>query len=68
MLVQAAPIEAETAFMLDVARHSADWGPRGWDFAHHDAQTRITAWASEALLKGLRPIAGEYRRHQLDSA
>jgi hypothetical protein len=54
--------------MLDVARHSADWGPRGWDFAHHDAQTRITAWASEALLKGLRPIAAEYRRHQLDSA
>jgi L-fuconolactonase len=67
MLVQAAPIEAETAFMLDVARHPGDRA-RGWDFAHCDAQTRIAAWASEPLLKGLRPIAGEYRRHQLDSA
>ena len=59
VLVQAAPTEAETAFMLDVARDSAGLvrGVVGWvDFARHDAPPRIAALAGEPLLKGLRPM------------
>ena len=58
VLVQAAPTEAETAFMLDVARSSGGLvrGVVGWlDFAQRDAPARITALRSEPLLKGLRP-------------
>jgi L-fuconolactonase len=59
VLVQAAPTEAETAFMLEVARGSEGLvrGVVGWtDFAHRDAPARIAALAGEPLLKGLRPM------------
>jgi L-fuconolactonase len=59
VLVQAAPTEAETAFMLDVARDSSRLvrGVVGWtDFARHDAPARIANLAAEPLLKGLRPM------------
>lgn len=59
ILVQAAPTEAETTFMLDVARESEGLirGVVGWaDFAAADAPDRIAAAATEPLLKGLRPM------------
>jgi L-fuconolactonase len=59
VLVQAAPTEAETAFMLDVARDSSGLvrGVVGWvDFTGHDAPARIAVLAGEPLLKGLRPM------------
>jgi L-fuconolactonase len=59
VLVQAASTEAETAFMLEVARGSAGLvrGVVGWtDFAHRDAPAHIAALAGEPLLKGLRPM------------
>ena len=59
VLVQAAPTEAETAFLLDVADKSDGLvrGIVGWvDFARGDAPARIAALASEPLLKGLRPM------------
>jgi L-fuconolactonase len=59
VLVQAAPTEAETAFLLDVAKASAGLvrGVVGWtDFTHLDAPARIAALAHEPLLKGLRPM------------
>jgi L-fuconolactonase len=59
VLVQAAPTESETAFMLDVAQKSAGLvcGVVGWtDFAHRNAPARIAALAREPLLKGLRPM------------
>jgi L-fuconolactonase len=59
VLVQAAPTERETAFMLDVAQKSAGLvrGVVGWtDFAHRDAPARIAALATAPLLKGLRPM------------
>ena len=59
VLVQAADSEAETAFMLDVARGSAGLvrGVVGWtDFSAPDAPTRVTELAKEPLLKGLRPM------------
>jgi hypothetical protein len=51
--VQAAPTEAETAFMLEVARNSGDLvrGVVGWtDFIDRDASARIcaTRWQSAA--------------------
>lgn len=59
VLVQAAPTEAETAFLLDVARQSAGLvrGVVGWtDLAAPDAPQRIATLAQEKLLKGLRPM------------
>ena len=59
VLVQAADSEAETAFMLDVARRSAGLvrGVVGWtDFLAPDAPTRVAELAKEPLLKGLRPM------------
>jgi L-fuconolactonase len=59
VLVQAAPTEAETAFMLDVARNSSGLvrGVVGWtDFYRNDAPERIAAMAAVPLLKGLRPM------------
>ncbi|HEX3399017.1 MAG TPA: amidohydrolase family protein [Acetobacteraceae bacterium] len=59
VLVQAAPTEAETAFMLSVARSSSGLvrGVVGWtDLSHADAPDRIGAMAAEPLLKGLRPM------------
>jgi L-fuconolactonase len=59
VLVQAADSEAETAFMLDVARRSAGLvrGVVGWtDLASPSAPARIAELAHEPLLKGLRPM------------
>jgi L-fuconolactonase len=59
VLVQAADTEAETAFMLDVARTSARLvrGVVGWtDLASPRAPTRIAELAGDPLLKGLRPM------------
>ncbi len=59
VLVQAADSEAETAFMLDVARASAGLvqGVVGWtDLAAPGAAARIAELARIPLLKGLRPM------------
>jgi L-fuconolactonase len=58
ILVQAAPSEAETEFLLDVAE-KADVvrGVVGWiDFDARDALARIAALAARNLLVGLRPM------------
>jgi L-fuconolactonase len=58
ILVQAAPTEAETAFMLDVAKGSdLVRGVVGWiDFDADDAATRIDAIVGRELLVGVRPM------------
>lgn len=59
VLVQAAPTEAETHFLLQTARNSSGLvrGVVGWaDLAATDAPDRIAALASDSLLKGLRPM------------
>lgn len=59
VLVQAAPTEAETRFLLDTARASRGLvrGVVGWaDLAAPAAPARIAALAGDALLKGLRPM------------
>ncbi len=58
VLVQAAPTEAETAYMLALARqHRFLWGVVGWtDLAAPDAPGRIAALAADPLLVGLRPM------------
>ena len=59
VLVQAAATEAETRYLLDVARSSDGLvrGVVGWtDFAAADAPARIFALARDPLLKGLRPL------------
>ena len=59
ILVQAAPTEAETAFLLDVARGSNGLvrGVVGWtDLAAPGAPERIRALAADPLIKGLRPM------------
>ncbi|PDT76042.1 amidohydrolase family protein [Bradyrhizobium sp. C9] len=58
ILVQAAPTEAETAFMLDVAKGAeVVRGVVGWiDFDGDDAAARIDAIADRQLLVGLRPM------------
>lgn len=58
ILVQAAPTEAETAFMLDIAEHAQlVRGVVGWiDFDADDAVARIDAVAPRELLVGLRPM------------
>jgi L-fuconolactonase len=59
VLVQAAPTEAETHFLLKVARESGGLvrGVVGWaDLAAADAPARIASLAGDTLLKGLRPM------------
>jgi L-fuconolactonase len=59
ILVQAAPTEAETAFLLDQASRHRDSiaGVVGWvDLEAADAAARIGALASNKLLLGLRPM------------
>jgi L-fuconolactonase len=59
ILVQAAPTEAETRFLLDVAEESNGLvrGVVGWvDFTAPDAAARVRALAKHRLLKGLRPM------------
>jgi L-fuconolactonase len=56
VLVQAAPTEAETRFMLDAARGSAGLvrGVVGW--VPLDQPERVAALAVDPLLRGLRPM------------
>ncbi len=59
VLVQAAPSEAETWRLLDLAREPAHavLGVVGWcDLSAADAPQRIARLAGEPLLKGLRPM------------
>jgi L-fuconolactonase len=59
VLVQAAPTEAETHFLLRTARDSGGLvrGVVGWvDLAATDWPARIEALAGDTLLKGLRPM------------
>lgn len=58
ILVQAARTEAETAFMLDIARATPFVaGVVGWtDFTAPDAPERIAALAQDPLIVGLRPM------------
>ncbi|WP_353186464.1 amidohydrolase family protein [Bosea sp. (in: a-proteobacteria)] len=58
ILVQAAPTEAETRFLLDLAAETPFVaGVVGWtDFAAPDAPARIAALAADPLLVGLRPM------------
>ncbi|HVC63338.1 MAG TPA: amidohydrolase family protein [Acetobacteraceae bacterium] len=59
VLVQAAPTEAETRFLLQVAQGSGGLvrGVVGWvDLAAADAPARIALLAGNALFKGLRPM------------
>jgi L-fucono-1,5-lactonase len=58
ILVQAAPTEAETMFLLDVAENAeVVCGVVGWtDFDAADGVARIDALASRKLLVGLRPM------------
>ncbi|HET9147065.1 MAG TPA: amidohydrolase family protein [Acetobacteraceae bacterium] len=59
VLVQAAPSEPETEFLLAEARASAGLvrGVVGWtDLAAGDAPARIAALAADPLLRGLRPM------------
>lgn len=58
VLVQAAPTEAETTFMLALAEeHAFIEGVVGWtDFEAPDASTRIAALAAHPKLIGLRPM------------
>jgi L-fuconolactonase len=58
ILVQAAPTEAETMFLLDIAESSdVVRGVVGWtDFDAADAAARIDALAARSLLVGLRPM------------
>ncbi len=58
ILVQAAPTEAETDFMLSLAEsHEFIRGVVGWvDFEAQDAPERISKRAAHPKLKGLRPM------------
>ncbi|UZE51043.1 amidohydrolase family protein [Rhodopseudomonas sp. P2A-2r] len=58
ILVQAAPTEAETMFLLDIAARATEVrGVVGWtDFDAPDASARIDALAAHRLLVGLRPM------------
>ena len=59
VLVQAAPTEAETLFLLDAARQSGGLvrGVVGWaDLAAPDSPARIASLARDGLLKGMRPM------------
>ncbi len=58
ILVQAAPTEAETMFLLDIAEQAeVVRGVVGWtDFDAADGVARIDAMAAQKLLVGLRPM------------
>jgi L-fuconolactonase len=58
ILVQAAPTEAETAYLLDIAvKTPFVAGVVGWtDFDAPDVAERITTLAADPLLVGLRPM------------
>lgn len=58
VLVQAAPTEAETRFLLGLARDTPwAWGVVGWaDVEAPGAPDRIAALARDPLLRGLRPM------------
>jgi len=58
ILVQAAPTEAETQYLLAIAaRHAVVAGIVGWaDFAAADAPQAIARLAADPLLVGLRPM------------
>jgi L-fuconolactonase len=58
ILVQAAPTEAETMFLLDIAENAeVVRGVVGWtDFDASDGVARIDALAARNLLVGLRPM------------
>lgn len=58
ILVQAAPTEAETRFLLNLAgREPSVAGVVGWtDFDAPDAPARIASLAADPLLVGLRPM------------
>ncbi|WP_186418490.1 amidohydrolase family protein [Bosea sp. CS1GBMeth4] len=58
ILVQAAPTEAETAYLLDIAAATPFVaGVVGWtDFGAPDVAERIAALAGDPLLVGLRPM------------
>jgi len=58
ILVQAAPTEAETAFLLETAEaHPAVLGVVGWtDFEAQDAGAAVARLAGSSLLVGLRPM------------
>lgn len=59
IIVQAAPTEAETAFLLAQAAQHADvvLGVVGWtDLEHPDAASRIPSLAADSRLVGLRPM------------
>jgi L-fuconolactonase len=59
VLVQAAPTEAETRFLLEVARHSRGLvqGVVGWtDLASPAAIDAIASLAQDGLLKSVRPM------------
>lgn len=58
ILVQAAPSEAETRYLLDAAvDYDRVAGVVGWaDMAASDAPSRIAAMAENKLLKGIRPM------------
>jgi L-fuconolactonase len=58
VLVQAAPTDAETQFLLDLARATPFVaGVVGWaDLAAHDAPARVEALAGDPKLLGLRPM------------
>lgn len=59
VLVQAAPTEAETGYLLNVARNSSGLvrAVVGWeDFTARGAPERIATLAADPLLAGLRPM------------
>jgi L-fuconolactonase len=58
VLVQAAPSEAETGYLLDAAaRYDRVAGVVGWvDMAARNAPSRIAALAEDKRLKGIRPM------------
>lgn len=59
VLVQAAPTEDETQYLLGLAHGSAGFirAVVGWtDLAAHDAPARVAALAQDRLLRGLRPM------------
>ena len=63
VLIQAAATDAETDYLLDVARGSAGLvrGVVGWaDLAAPGAVARIETLAKDPLLKGLRPMLQEF--------
>jgi L-fucono-1,5-lactonase len=78
VLVQAAPTEAESRFLLDLARrHSSIAGVVGWvDFEASDVAERISSLVRDGsgMLKGLRPMVqdisdpGWLDRPELDAA